>query len=90
MLVRVSGRPTHAIQDDGAEHDIIRDLRRSFGSQLWQWHKMVALPLPVAMLDDVTGSGNKVIQDGDRKVAILRHRHNRVQKSSLYYLHLST
>ena len=39
-----------------------------FGPPLrWRW-KMAALPLPVAILDDlISGSANEVIQDGGRK-----------------------
>ena len=41
---------------------------RFFGPPLrWRW-KMAALPLPAAILDDlICGTGNEVIQDGDRK-----------------------
>ena len=41
---------------------------RFFGPPLrWRW-KMAALPLPAAILDDlICGTGNEVIQDGERK-----------------------
>ena len=54
---------------------------------------MATLPLPVAILDDlICGTGNEVIQDGDRKRKG-RHFAPRtamgVQKLSLYYFRSS-
>ena len=41
---------------------------RVFRSPLRRRRKMAALPLPVAILDDlISGSANEVMQDGDRK-----------------------
>ena len=41
------------IQDGGAGNDVIQDLGRVFRPPLrWRW-KMAALPLPVAILDDL-------------------------------------
>ena len=57
-----------AILDGGAGNDINQDLGRVFRLPLWRWRKMVALPLPVAILDDlISGSANDVIHHGGRK-----------------------
>ena len=56
------------IQDGDAGNDVIQDLGRFFRPLLRRRRKMAALPLPVAILDDlICGIGNEVIQDGDRK-----------------------
>ena len=55
-------------KDGGAGNDINQDLGRVFRSPLWRWRKMVALPLPAAILDDlICGTRNEVIQDGGWK-----------------------
>ena len=47
----------------------LSNIGRSFRSHCGARSKMAALPLPVAILDDLIspGNGNEVIQDGDRK-----------------------
>ena len=80
------------IQDGEAWNDGIKDMRRVFVPLL-----VARLPFPTAILDDVmsasckiswAGSGNDVIQDGNRKRKSHR-RHKRDTKTTLYYWCLS-
>ena len=51
--------PPSWIQDGGGGNDVIQDLGRFFRSLLWRWRKMAALPLPVAILDDLISGSRK-------------------------------
>ena len=63
----ISGPPSW-IEDGTAGNDVIPELGRVFLSLLWRWRKVAALRLPVTILDGlICGTGNEVIQDGDRK-----------------------
>ena len=70
------------IQDGGAGKDVNQDLGIFFRPLLQRRRKMAALPLPVAILDDIilaSWTGNEVIQDGERKRKgrhFLRRRRN--------------
>ena len=60
--------PPSWMQDGGAGNDVKQDPRRPFRPPLTLRWKMVALPLPAALLVDlICGTGNEVIQDGGRK-----------------------
>ena len=51
--------PPSWIQDGGGGNDVIQDLGRFFRPLLWRWRKMAALPLPVAILDDLICGNRK-------------------------------
>ena len=55
---------------------------RVFRSLLWRWRKMAALPLPVAILDDlISGSRSSKMATGSGRAAIFLHLHNRDRKT---------
>ena len=51
--------PPSWIHDGDAGNDVIQDLGRFFRPPLWRWRKMAALPLPVAILDDLISGSRK-------------------------------
>ena len=85
-------------QDGGAENDVNQDLGRVFRPPLrWRW-KMAALPLPVAILDDLISCfrewghprwrqemRSSKMATGSGRAAIFHLHLNGLEKLSLYY-----
>ena len=60
----------------------VSSIGRVFRSLLWRWRKMAALPLPVAILDDlISGSRSSKMATGSGRAAIFLHLHNRDRKT---------
>ena len=76
--------PPSWIQDGDAGNDVIQNLGRVFRPLLRRRRKMAALPLPVAILDDlICGSEmrSSKMATGSGRAAILRRRRNRDRKT---------
>ena len=74
--------PPSWIQDGDAGNDVIQNLGRVFRSLLWRWRKMAALPLPVAILDDLEPEmRSSKMATGSGRAAIFLHLHNRDRKT---------
>ena len=74
--------PPSWIQDGDAGNDVIQNLGRVFRSLLWRWRKMAALPLPVAILDDLESEmRSSKMATGSGRAAIFLHLHNRDRKT---------
>ena len=73
------------IQDGDAGNDVIQDLGRVFRPLLRRRRKMAALPLPVAILDDLISGFPQMrsskMATGSGRAAILRRRRNRGRKT---------